>query len=714
MAEVAQGSVAPGLVCTFYSFKGGVGRSMALANVASLLAKWGSKVLVLDWDLEAPGLEKYFTQLGRPDRRGPGIVDLVTAFAKGEEANWKQGLVRFSVPAGCEIEILHAGRDDGSYQDRLRAISWPDLFQRGLGTVLEELRDEARSAYDFVLIDSRTGYTDSGGICTILLPDVVVSLFTTNEQSLHGVADAMRGAKLAHAQLPLERGKLLIVPVPARDESLTEYARSKEWRARFADKLRPFYDDWIPRTQSAEQVLDYLKIPHVPFWSFGELLPVLEEDAANPKTLAYSYALLARLLRSRCDWSEVREGGRAAADAEARQFEVVEQRTVAVAAIRQRATETELAREDERLAKLREVVANRFAELLQREARAKSSELIWAWLGGAAALSAASAIWLRSDIALITRPAWMITVVVSAAIIVGGLIVTWSRRLVATRVFERLDRENAMFQASADQYGELKTEHALRRFADRIEAIVQMRRLQLDEVPPKTAAPVLVKPALSLSPADSLLLDSVDLRLPDTPAAALPLVPAVARAEETAPTSADVALFYPHTPLSRNWMQEFKPIFSAWVTELLGREPLILDASRAASYEGGSAEHGALGATAFPQTGIRVAVVLLPRRFGRDDGARAGFEDLKRRFGNSLVLMSLEPDAQTDPAVREFNAIDFSDLAYVGEGFAKSERSLQFQDRVRAVAQVTTDLIEDSLSAQSSQTSNKPTSRVWR
>ena len=48
----------PGIVYTFYSFKGGVGRTMALANAAALLAKWGYSVLMVDWDLEAPGLAR--------------------------------------------------------------------------------------------------------------------------------------------------------------------------------------------------------------------------------------------------------------------------------------------------------------------------------------------------------------------------------------------------------------------------------------------------------------------------------------------------------------------------------------------------------------------------------------------------------------------------------------------------------------------------------
>ena len=46
-----------GQVVTGYSYKGGVGRSFALANMAVLLAQWQLRVLCVDWDLEAPGLD---------------------------------------------------------------------------------------------------------------------------------------------------------------------------------------------------------------------------------------------------------------------------------------------------------------------------------------------------------------------------------------------------------------------------------------------------------------------------------------------------------------------------------------------------------------------------------------------------------------------------------------------------------------------------------
>src|SRR5947199_4228391 len=74
-AYVAQ----PGTIITFYSYKGGTGRSMALDNTACLLAErmasLSRKVLMIDWDLEAPGLHRFFAaQLG-PSEDHPGIIN---------------------------------------------------------------------------------------------------------------------------------------------------------------------------------------------------------------------------------------------------------------------------------------------------------------------------------------------------------------------------------------------------------------------------------------------------------------------------------------------------------------------------------------------------------------------------------------------------------------------------------------------------------------
>ena len=61
---------------TFYSYKGGVGRSLAIANVACVLARdYGKRVLLVDWDLEAPGLHRFFGL--ESESLGPGLMDIL-------------------------------------------------------------------------------------------------------------------------------------------------------------------------------------------------------------------------------------------------------------------------------------------------------------------------------------------------------------------------------------------------------------------------------------------------------------------------------------------------------------------------------------------------------------------------------------------------------------------------------------------------------------
>ena len=74
-------------IFTFYSFKGGVGRSMALMNVAYTLAGWGRHVLVVDMDLEAPGLSGFLhrsEELAEPEAAHP--KDILTLLGEATRA----------------------------------------------------------------------------------------------------------------------------------------------------------------------------------------------------------------------------------------------------------------------------------------------------------------------------------------------------------------------------------------------------------------------------------------------------------------------------------------------------------------------------------------------------------------------------------------------------------------------------------------------------
>jgi MinD-like ATPase involved in chromosome partitioning or flagellar assembly len=304
----------PGIVYTFYSFKGGVGRTMALANVAVLLAKWGYSVLAVDWDLEAPGLEQFFKKLS-PDihklrKEKPGIVDLIHAGCNGARLKWKDCLIDISINGGKgRLSVLSAGRNDEKYAAGLQSLNFGELFaEHGLGSYIETLRNEWISEFDFVLIDSRTGVTDIGGICTVHLADVLVLLFTANDSSSDGALEIVERARKAQEHLPLDRRRLLAVPVPARDESRTEYERATQWKNRFAEQFGELYRDWLPSGKTPHDAIELLRIPYVPYWSFGEQLPAVEEGTSDPASLGHAYQILARILAARLDWFKALEG----------------------------------------------------------------------------------------------------------------------------------------------------------------------------------------------------------------------------------------------------------------------------------------------------------------------------------------------------------------------------------------------------------------------
>jgi len=299
-----------GIVYTFYSFKGGVGRTMALANVAALLAEWGHSVLVVDWDLEAPGLERFFAK-ERPDihevrSKAPGIVDLMEAKRDGGSLDWRDGLIKIN---RGQLSLLTAGRNGEFYTARLHSLDFNDLFENhDLGSYIEKLRSEWISEFDFVLVDSRTGFTDIGGICTVHLADVLILFFTTTESSVVGALSVVERARKAQERLPLDRRRLLAVPVPARDESRTEYNSPAQWKETFAVRFADLYRDWLPSGMTPRDAIEQLRIPYVPYWSFGERLPAIEESTADPASLGHAYEILARVLAARLDWHAALQG----------------------------------------------------------------------------------------------------------------------------------------------------------------------------------------------------------------------------------------------------------------------------------------------------------------------------------------------------------------------------------------------------------------------
>lgn len=305
--------MAEGTVVTFYSYKGGVGRTLALANIGALLTRWGYKVLCVDWDLEAPGLHLYFDHWIQKDTTSgeaalhPGLTELVNDYVEGKQPRWLEYLTDVQFPETANpLKLMTAGKLDQGYVQRMQNLDWKRLYEeRDLGNFLERLRSEWKEAFDIVLIDSRTGITDIGGICTVQLPDLMVLLFTANLQSLRGSLDVVNRAKEARKSLPFDRANLLVLPVATRFEMRVEYELAQQWLKTFATELRAIYAEWAHKDITAEDMLNHTRIPYIPFWSFGEKLPVIEKGTDDPDDIGFSLEILAALVAQQFSNSDV-------------------------------------------------------------------------------------------------------------------------------------------------------------------------------------------------------------------------------------------------------------------------------------------------------------------------------------------------------------------------------------------------------------------------
>jgi hypothetical protein len=203
---------------------------MALANVAWILAANRKRVLVIDWDLEAPGLHRYL----HPFLHDPaltasdGVIDFVLDFAvaavatkRGARKDWykaRANMLRYATSLDWKFEkgtldFIPAGRLGPDYGTRVNSFDWQDFYERLDGGLFLEAAKQSFAGYHYVLIDSRTGVSDTSGICTVQMPDILVVCFTLNTQSIEGAASV---AESADAQRRNAQGKRTLRIFPSR------------------------------------------------------------------------------------------------------------------------------------------------------------------------------------------------------------------------------------------------------------------------------------------------------------------------------------------------------------------------------------------------------------------------------------------------------------------------------------------------------------------
>ena len=135
-----------GKIITFYSYKGGVGRSMSVANVGVLLSQWGYNVLLVDFDLEAPSLHTFF----RPFidlacvKERDGVVDFLDTIESREDLPSLSGYIDIQLPRNPgSLSLWSAGKQDKSYFKKLQGLNFRDIYSsKNGGKILENLRND--------------------------------------------------------------------------------------------------------------------------------------------------------------------------------------------------------------------------------------------------------------------------------------------------------------------------------------------------------------------------------------------------------------------------------------------------------------------------------------------------------------------------------------------------------------------------------------------
>lgn len=290
-------------VTTFYSYKGGSGRSMALSNVAWALATNGEKVLAIDWDLEAPGLNRYFHPFLRDPEQSltHGLIDRIWDYVQslaGEEgsrrsrfdlANCDDLVQPLDLPvnnAGC-LHFIGAGVQDKHYSEKVNGLDWTSFYRRFDGEAfINKLIEWARDRYTHVLIDSRTGVADTAGICTTQLPDALVLCFVYNRQSIEGTVSIARSIIEERKNYKKSAARMEFVPSRVEERSAVEPARRY-----MAQRLMSVIDGNL---NIVDNTLRLAEIRNYPWCAFEEKLAAFEELPDERGSLLDAMHALAR------------------------------------------------------------------------------------------------------------------------------------------------------------------------------------------------------------------------------------------------------------------------------------------------------------------------------------------------------------------------------------------------------------------------------------
>jgi cellulose biosynthesis protein BcsQ len=297
-------------IVAFYSFKGGVGRTTALASFAILRARRGERVAVIDLDLDAPGVGLLLSP-GEPSQPSEwGVVDYLLEAPLVEQLDLRDYYhlcAREEITGSGEIFVFPSGRMDSEYLGTLARL---DLEPPGSGSVnpllrlLDQVRNELRP--DWILLDCRAGLSEASGFALSGLAHLTVVLGTTSNQSWEGLRILIQRLGAERVRKSSPQAECLIVQAMIPDDPTTGRTATEHFAERAEREFEQAYyaedpgdpeEDlyWYVRDMETEDA------PHVPVClSYKSRLAFLRSiDDALPVFLDSEYGALESRISSR-------------------------------------------------------------------------------------------------------------------------------------------------------------------------------------------------------------------------------------------------------------------------------------------------------------------------------------------------------------------------------------------------------------------------------
>jgi hypothetical protein len=223
------------------------------------------------------------------------LVDYLHAFTASRKAPPSLGDFLLEIPVPNDpsgsVRLLPAGRaPTADYWRKLSELDWHQFFYsagaRGVPFFLE-LKERIRKELnpDFLLIDSRTGITELGGVAMSILPDKLVCLLLNNRENLEGARAVLRSV---HRSARLSERTLEIVPVLTRIP-LLEHRHAE---AEIVRRVQAFLNEKADRLEDTLQISDLFVLHSEPALELAERLHVGSETAVAESHLLRDYLRL--------------------------------------------------------------------------------------------------------------------------------------------------------------------------------------------------------------------------------------------------------------------------------------------------------------------------------------------------------------------------------------------------------------------------------------